>query len=181
MWKGRGSREKGVKGLFNKDMDEAFEMAELALKSQEVPVGCVIQFQGATIARGCNEVNITKNATRHAEMVAIDQVLAYSKSHSKSLKALCGDSRVYVTVEPCIMCAYALRQVGLLNIVYGCKNERFGGCGSVLDIHEAEVDPSLGKLSCSFASELDQERAKKLLKRFYEGANPNTASSDSNS
>lgn len=162
-------------------MDQAFEMAELALKSQEVPVGCVIQHQGETIARGCNEVNITKNATRHAEMVAIDQLLAYSKSHDKPLKELCSASKVYITVEPCIMCAYALRQVGLVNIVYGCKNERFGGCGSVLDIHKAEVDPSLGKLNCSFASDLEQERAKQLLKRFYEGTNPNTALLDPNS
>ncbi len=152
-------------------------MAELALKNQEVPVGCVIEHEGAIIARGCNEVNISKNATRHAEMVAIDQVLVYSENSDKPLKELCDTSKVYVTVEPCIMCTFALRQVGLTEIVYGCKNERFGGCGSVLSIHKADIiDSSLKKLECSFASEVDQERARLMLKRFYEGANPNTTS-----
>ena len=159
-------------------MEEAFEMAGLVLRNKEVPVGCVIQHDGTTIARGCNEVNISKNATRHAEMVAIDQVLAYSENYGKPLKEVCDSSKVYVTVEPCIMCAFALRQVGLTNIVYGCKNERFGGCGSVLGIHEAEIDPLLKKLNCTSASEVDQERARLLLKRFYEGENPNTAHLD---
>ena len=156
-------------------MNKAFEMAEFALRCKEVPVGCVVEHEGAIIARGCNEVNISKNATRHAEMVAIDQVLAYSHRIKKPLRELCESSTVYITVEPCIMCAYALRQVGLVNVVYGCRNDRFGGCGSVLSIHKAELDPALKKLNCFTASDAEQERAKQMLKCFYEGDNPNTA------
>ena len=160
------------------EMDEAFEMAELALRNKEVPVGCVVEYEGRIIARGCNEVNISKNATRHAEMVAIDQVLAFSERSNKPLNEICHSCRIYVTVEPCIMCTFALRLTGLTSVVHGCKNERFGGCGSVLSIHEALLDPSLKQLSCSSASEAEQEKAKVMLKHFYEGGNPNTASPD---
>lgn len=155
-------------------MDKAFEMAELALKRTEVPVGCVVEFRGEVIAQGCNEVNVSKNATRHAEVVAIDQLVEYAKSVEMPLNELCAASILYVTVEPCIMCAHALRLVGLTSVLYGCKNERFGGCGSVLDVHEAEMDPSLKNLSCSTVSESDEKRAKMLLKQFYEGDNPNS-------
>lgn len=156
-------------------MNKAFEMAEFALMHQEVPVGCVIEYKGEIIARGCNEVNISKNATRHAEMVAIDQLLEYSRSLGKPppSEEISSSSCVYVTVEPCIMCAFALRSVGLVRVVYCCRNERFGGCGSVLSVHQEDLDPSLKELDCSTLSEEHEERAKSLLKRFYEGENPN--------
>lgn len=156
-------------------MNKAFEMAGLALQSKEVPVGCVVEYKGETIAEGCNEVNISKNATRHAEMVAIDQLLEYAEKMSVTLKELCAASCLYVTVEPCIMCAFALRQVGLTSVVFGCRNDRFGGCGSVMDIHQAAMDPSLKKVNCRRASLGDQERARLMLKQFYEGENPNTS------
>lgn len=151
-------------------------MAELALKRSEVPVGCVLEYKGEIIAQGCNEVNITKNATRHAEMVAMDQALEHARSATVSLKDMCADCCLYVTVEPCIMCASALRLVGITHVMYGCRNERFGGCGSVLDVHQAKLDPLLSELTCTSASEDDQERAKSLLRQFYEGENPNTSS-----
>lgn len=157
-------------------MGRAFEMAELALQRKEVPVGCVVDYKGAIIAQGCNEVNVSKNATRHAEMVAIDQVLEYVRTAGVSLEEVCASSCVCVTVEPCIMCAFALRQVGLTNVVFGCKNERFGGCGSVLSIDKAVLDASIKELNCISACEGDQERAKLMLKQFYEGKNPNTSS-----
>ena len=157
-------------------MNKAFEMAEFALKHQEVPVGCVIEYKGEIIAQGCNEVNISKNATRHAEMVAVDQLLDYARNCNMELEELCGSCCVYVTVEPCIMCAFALRSVGLLTVTFGCKNERFGGCGSVLDIHSAKMDPSLKTLILIPASDDFIQRAKSLLKKFYEGENPNTLS-----
>lgn len=151
-------------------------MAELALKRSEVPVGCVLEYKGEIIAQGCNEVNISKNATRHAEMVTIDQALEYAKSASVPLKDICAGCCLYVTVEPCIMCASALRLVGITHVIYGCNNDRFGGCGSVLDAHQSEMDPLLSELRCASASDDDQERAKLLLRRFYEGENPNTSS-----
>lgn len=155
-------------------MDIAFEMAELALRHKEVPVGCVVEFKGEIIARGCNEVNISKNATRHAEMVAIDQILEYAQKRCMPLEEVCGCSCVYVTVEPCIMCAFALRSIGLINVVFGCKNQRFGGCGSVLSIHQADFESSLKVLNCSSTPDKDQVRARILLKQFYEDDNPNS-------
>ena len=164
-----------VKSNFGYFMDKAFEMAEFALEHQEVPVGCVIEHKGKIIARGCNEVNISKNATRHAEMVAIDQIIEEAKIRGIPLAELCDSSCVYVTVEPCIMCVFALRMVGLKTVIHGCQNERFGGCGSVLNIHQATLDPLLEQLHCSAASDEHCDRAKSLLKQFYDGNNPNTS------
>lgn len=67
--------------------------------------------------------------TRHAEFVAIASIL---QSHPISIFH---QTDLYVTVEPCIMCASALRQYGIRTVYYGCSNDRFGGTGSVLSIH----------------------------------------------
>ncbi len=153
------------------------EMAELALRNGEVPVGCVIVSAGDVIAKGCNEVNVSLNATRHAEMVAFDQLMQYSQKHGRSLDAVCASSVVYVTVEPCIMCAYALRLVGLCKVVFGCHNDRFGGCGSVLDVSDRPfLVPSPGGEQPLKVLELVPgvmaEEAVAMLQRFYEGENP---------
>lgn len=156
----------------------AFDMAQRALEAGEVPVGCVVVREGEIIARGCNEVNKTLNATRHAEMVAVDELMDYCTSKTETLSNICKDSVIYITVEPCVMCAYALRTVGLCRIVYGCSNERFGGCGSVLDVHcrelksgcAADGGKDLDPLLCS--SGVMKDRAIHLLQKFYEGENP---------
>ena len=92
------------------------DVAVEALNAGEVPVGCVIVHGGEVIARGRNEVTETKNATRHAEFVAVDQALAWASGRDPSktreeLYAIFRDCDFYVTVEPCIMCAAALRCV----------------------------------------------------------------------
>ena len=92
------------------------------------------------MGEGSNEVNATKNATRHAEFIAIDQTRAYCKKHCLNEEDIFNNSILYVTTEPCIMCTAALRLVGIKNVVFGCPNPRFGGCGSVLDIHSKEFD-----------------------------------------
>ena len=159
----------------------ALDMAQHALESGEVPVGCVVVRQGEIIARGCNDVNRTLNATRHAEMIVVDQLVDYcSREDEKSLAQICTESILYVTVEPCVMCAHALRLTGLCRIVYGCCNERFGGCGSVLDVHERELKHGgcstleggdvLTPLHCTPG--VMRNKAVKLLQQFYEGKNP---------
>ena len=160
-------------------MECAFDMAQHALQCGEVPVGCVVVYNGEIIARGCNEVNKTLNATRHAEMVAVDQLVDYCSQQKDSFTYICGGSTLYVTVEPCVMCAYALRLVGLCKIVYGCNNERFGGCGSVLNVHSRELKSSCSALSGTTPlpvlqcySGLMKERAVRALQKFYEGENP---------
>ncbi len=156
-------------------MNKAFDMAELALRCREVPVGCVIEHRGEVIAKGCNEVNITKNPTRHAEMVAIDQLLEYAREKTMTTEELCNASRMFVTVEPCVMCAFALRTIGVTTVIFGCRNERFGGCGSVLNVHQVDMEgESLKPLECSPGTEQHRDRAKYLLQKFYDGDNPNT-------
>ena len=113
-------------------MEAAFAMAQEALDVGEVAVGCVVACGGDVIARGRNATNQTKTGTRHAEIEAIDALVA-QHGHERA-KELLRASDLYVTVEPCIMCAAALRLVGVRRVFFGCINERFGGCGSVLPI-----------------------------------------------
>nr|KAF6461308.1 hypothetical protein HJG59_000338 [Molossus molossus] len=90
-------------------MEEAMQMAKEALESIEVPVGCLMVYNNEVVGKGRNEVNQTKNATRHAEMVAIDQALDWCRRSGRSPSSVFEHTALYVTVEPCIMCAAALR------------------------------------------------------------------------
>ncbi|XP_028252527.1 tRNA-specific adenosine deaminase 2 isoform X2 [Parambassis ranga] len=120
-------------------MAKAFDMARDALENGEVPVGCLMVYKGQVVGKGRNEVNETKNATRHAEMVALDQVLDWCRRSNLDVRSVCEQTALYVTVEPCVMCAAALRLLNIPAVVYGCRNERFGGCGSVLDVSSADL------------------------------------------
>ncbi|KAI9469276.1 cytidine deaminase-like protein [Coemansia mojavensis] len=111
-------------------MRKALEMAEEAYLVNEVPVGCVFVLDGEIVGQGRNRTNISKNGTRHAELVAIDRMIQAGIQDFKQMQ-------LYVTVEPCIMCASALRQIKIQSVVYGCGNDRFGGCDSVLQVNSA--------------------------------------------
>ncbi|WWD21224.1 hypothetical protein CI109_105708 [Kwoniella shandongensis] len=145
-------------------MREALYMAEEALANDEVPVGCVFVKDGGAIARARNRTNEWRNATLHAELEAIDHLIL---SHPPPLSTI----TLYVTVEPCVMCASALRQVGIGRVVYGCGNDRFGGCGSVIDVN------SSSRLNSHPAYIAEggyyREEAIMLLRRFYMSQNPN--------
>lgn len=144
-------------------MLQALNQAKKALECSEVPVGCLFVYNGHSIGTGCNRVNETKNATRHAELVAIDDILQWCMEEQLDYKDVFAKTTLYVTVEPCIMCASALCQLNLAGIIYGCANERFGGCGSVLSVQGENI--CIGGI---FA-----EQAVDLLKQFYKGENPN--------
>ncbi|KAL9109941.1 MAG: hypothetical protein Q9227_005464 [Pyrenula ochraceoflavens] len=111
-------------------MQKAIDMAELALRTGETPVGCVLVYDEKVVGSGMNDTNRSLNGTRHAEFLALSQALS---THPPSILSA---TDLYVTVEPCIMCASALRQYGIRTVYYGCGNERFGGNGSVLSIHD---------------------------------------------
>jgi len=112
-----------------------------------------------------------ENATRHAEMVAIDQALDWCHRSGKSPSEVFEHTVLYVTVEPCIMCAAALRLMKIPLVVYGCQNERFGGCGSVLNIASADL-PNTGRpFQC--IPGYRAEEAVEMLKTFYKQENPN--------
>ncbi|KAL4241302.1 tRNA-specific adenosine deaminase [Abortiporus biennis] len=97
----------------HKWMRKAMEMAEEALSAGEVPVGCVFVRDEKIIAKARNRTNELRNATRHAELEAIDEMLAKNLLTSDSSNSLLHDVVLYVTVEPCIMCSSALRQLGI--------------------------------------------------------------------
>uniref|UniRef100_A0A1I7WMD2 CRC domain-containing protein n=1 Tax=Heterorhabditis bacteriophora TaxID=37862 RepID=A0A1I7WMD2_HETBA len=116
-------------------MEHAYQLAHEALEDNEVPVGCVFVHKGREIGRGRNEVNRTKDPTTHAEMVAIRRMQTEIPNLSEILPELV----LYVTLEPCIMCACGLYELGkfylfivsIMKVVYGASNERFGGIKSV--------------------------------------------------
>ncbi|XP_048131659.1 tRNA-specific adenosine deaminase TAD2-like isoform X1 [Rhodamnia argentea] len=121
----------------------AIDQAKLALDSLEVPVGCVIVEDENVIAAGRNRTNETRNATRHAEMEAIDVLLiqwqrtGFTAAEVAEKFSACS---LYVTCEPCIMCAAALSIIGIKEVYYGCANDKFGGCGSILSLHSSSSE-----------------------------------------
>ncbi|KAI9504541.1 cytidine deaminase-like protein [Coemansia spiralis] len=142
-------------------MQEALKMADEAYEASEVPVGCVFVQNDRIVGQGRNETNITKNGSRHAELVAIDRMLASgSNFHLDDFKT----TDLYVTVEPCIMCASALRQVGIRSVFYGCANDRFGGCESVLHVSS---DQGLDGLPYYSEGGYCRDEAVLMLRRFY--------------
>uniref|UniRef100_A0A493TK11 tRNA-specific adenosine deaminase 2 n=1 Tax=Anas platyrhynchos platyrhynchos TaxID=8840 RepID=A0A493TK11_ANAPP len=154
-------------------MQRALDVARGALEVGEVPVGCLLVYEGRVLGEGRNEVNETKNPTRHAEMVAIDQVLDWCQQNNKNHEEVFSNSVLYVTVEPCIMCAAAVRLMKIPRVVYGCQNERFGGCGSVLSISSDDMVDTGEPFECM--SGYYAKEAVELLKAFYRQENPNAS------
>jgi len=168
--------------LHDEWMERTFLFAEQAFNVGEVPVGCILVCDNSKIIGiGRNKVNETKNASCHAELVAIDNAIQTineeeDNTQTYSIYDFMKKCIMYVTVEPCVMCAAALRAVNIPRVYYGCKNERFGGCGSVMDIAlDKRLNNSLGPtLHCIGGKQ--SERAVTLLKKFYKQDNPNTGS-----
>lgn len=146
-------------------MENALENGRTANVNNEVPVGCVFVYENAIIAYGANMVNKTKNATRHAEFICIDQVLDFCKDKNLTPSEVFRETSVVVTVEPCIMCAAALHQLNVKEIVFGCVNDRFGG-KTVLDVFE------LLQSQIPLTGGIRDDEAMDLLKEFYKGENP---------
>ncbi|PVU89658.1 hypothetical protein BB559_005001 [Furculomyces boomerangus] len=92
-------------------MTEAFKYADEAYNIGEVPIGCVFVHNGKVVAGGRNATNETKNGTQHAELIAINKLLSPQNS-THFTPQMFKETTLYVTVEPCIMCSYALRQLG---------------------------------------------------------------------
>jgi len=115
----------------NKDefyMQEALKEAMKAFNSDEVPVGAVIVHKGNIIARAHNQIKMLKDPTAHAEMIAITQAAAGLQNERLI------DCSVYVTIEPCSMCAGAMVLARIKNLIYGACDAKAGACGSVVDL-----------------------------------------------
>ncbi|ABN64803.2 tRNA-specific adenosine deaminase subunit [Scheffersomyces stipitis CBS 6054] len=131
-----------------------------ALTVNETPVSCLIEDieTNEILSIGYNYTNISLNGTKHAEFIAVKRL------RDSNLNIDFGKVRLIVSVEPCIMCASFLRQLGIGEVVYGCSNDRFGGNGTVLPIHS---DPNLPQEPyCSYGGILRSE-AIQLLRNFY--------------
>ena len=113
-------------------MRRALREAETALEAGEVPIGCVVVLDGRVIGRGWNRVETTRDPTAHAEMLAITAATS-TLGHSRLIGA-----RVFVTVEPCLMCAGALLLARVGEIVFGAFEPKFGAMGSQLCIQDVE-------------------------------------------
>lgn len=153
-------------------MKEAIRQAKKAKALDEVPIGCVIVHEGKIIARGYNRRNTDKNTLSHAELNAI-------RKASKKL----GDWRLegctmYVTLEPCQMCAGALVQSRIDEVMIACMNPKAGCAGSVINIlemegfnHKVKVSKGILEEECSqmlseFFRELrEKKKALKMLKK----------------
>ncbi|XP_055322039.1 tRNA-specific adenosine deaminase 2 [Sitodiplosis mosellana] len=149
----------------DKFMNDALENGRMANEQKEVPVGCVFVYRNEIIAYGANLVNKTKNATRHAEFICIDQVFDYCKQNQLAYSDVFQEISVIVTVEPCIMCAAALNQLKVKEIIFGCVNDRFGGT-TVLNVFE------LLQSNVTLHGDVRADEAMELLKEFYKGENP---------
>lgn len=152
-------------------MHLALTQARRALQLGEVPIGCIIfSEKGEVLARSGNRCNELINSTRHAELEAlqVSRLLLGDTFHTDIQKA-----ELFVTCEPCIMCAGALLSVGIRRVVFGCRNDRFGGCGSVLELSDGSCGLPEGGRPFECIGGVLEEESVALLRLFYEGPNPN--------
>src|SRR6187200_1323772 len=131
-------------------MREALRQAEKAYATDEVPVGAVVVREGKIIARAHNQVELLKDATAHAEMLALTQA-----------EAAVGDWRLndcdlYVTKEPCAMCAGALVHVRMRRVIFGCSDPRSGAAGGTINLlqlpglnHHCEITAGVLAQECA--------------------------------
>lgn len=133
-----------------KYMKEAIKQAKKAYALGEVPIGCVIVYEGKIIGRGYNRRTIDKNTIAHAEMIAIKK--ASKKMDDWRLE----DCTMYVTLEPCQMCSGAIVQSRMKRVVVGCMNPKAGCAGSILNLlqmeefnHRVELETGVLEEECS--------------------------------
>jgi tRNA(adenine34) deaminase len=148
-------------------MGEALRQARRAWQQEEVPIGAVIVHEGQIIARAANQVEMLKDATAHAEMLALTQA-----------QAAFGDWRLnecelYVTKEPCPMCAGAMVHVRLKRVIFGCPSEKDGAAGSLLNLLQ---HPRLNH-RCDITSGVRHDECAAMLQAFFRerrdsGGNP---------
>jgi len=138
-------------------MQQALELAREAFDSDEVPVGALCVLQGEVVGQGRNRVEERGDASAHAELLAIKQ--ASERLNRWRLT----DVTLYSTLEPCIMCAGAIRLSRISHVVYGALDHRMGGFGSCVDLSQ---NKSLGPLTLVTGGILEDQSAE-MLKSFF--------------
>ncbi|KAH3687279.1 hypothetical protein WICPIJ_001741 [Wickerhamomyces pijperi] len=156
-------------------MKQALRLASHALHTNEVPVACVFVHSptNSIVSYGMNSTNDSLSGVKHAEFRGIEEILSktcslpeFQTGGGKQPIEIFKEIELYVTVEPCVMCASALRQIGIKRVYFGCGNERFGGNGSVLKIND---DPQVKDLFTGYVSYpgIYRKCAILLLREFY--------------
>ena len=146
-------------------MQEALKEAYKAQEHGEVPIGCVIEYKGEIIGRGHNLRNSKKNPLCHAEITAINEAAGVIRDWRLE------ECTLYVTVEPCPMCAGAIVQARIPNVVFGTRNSKAGCAGSILNIlnepsfnHQVNVTDGILKEECA-------KPMSEFFKQFRKGHN----------
>ncbi len=154
--------------LLNDDyfMREALRLARKAASHDEVPIGAVIVNQGRIIARAWNQVETLKDATAHAEMLALTQ--AESAMDDWRLN----ECDLYVTKEPCPMCAGAIVHCRIRRVIFGCPDAKGGGAGGFWNLLQA---PNLNH-RCEITSGVLNDECVGILKSFFAEARARKAS-----
>lgn len=138
-------------------MQQALEQARLAAQCGEVPVGAIVVKDGVVIGRGSNAPIGEHDPTAHAEIQAMRQAAAYLGNYRLV------DCELYVTLEPCAMCAGAIQHARIARLVYGASDPKTGACGSVVDLMaEAKLNHHADVVSGVMA-----EDCGKLLSDFF--------------
>ena len=140
-----------------KFMKEALKEAKKAYDKLEVPVGCVIVKDGKIIARAHNLKETKKDTTNHAEIIAIKK--ASKKLESWRLKGC----DLYVTLEPCSMCAGAIINSRISNVYFGAKDDKTGAVGSVFNLFEDYIFNH----KVEYKGQVLEEECEKILKDFF--------------
>ncbi len=138
-------------------MRQAIAEAKKAFEEDEVPVGAIIVYGNSVIAKAHNQREMLLDPTAHAEMIAITQASAYLQNWRLS------DTTVYITLEPCTMCAGALVQARVKNLVYAAKDEKYGACESIVNLVN---DPRFNHRMNVISGVLGDE-CSLLLKQFF--------------
>ena len=148
-------------------MRHALAEAKLALSKKEVPIGAVVVYEEKIIGRGHNQVERLNDPTAHAEIIAIGAASSFLDSWRLS------GATIYVTIEPCAMCAGAIVLSRLDRLVFGAKDPKAGACGSLYNIvqdirlnHQVQVIPYILEQECS-----------QILESFFEKIRQNTKKS----
>jgi len=139
-------------------MQEALAEARKALEKGEVPVGAVVVYEGRVVGRGHNLVESILDPTAHAEIVAIQAAA------NRLVDWRLNDCTLYVTLEPCPMCAGAVVLSRIGRVVFGARDPRWGACGSIFHVLDAESPD----VKVELVSGVCESEAAGLLKEFFE-------------
>ncbi len=156
------SPENRLRPLSGSELDASFmhlalQQAELAQNEGEVPVGAVVTLQDKVIGVGHNKTITNQDPSAHAEIVALRSAAQALGNHRLT------GATLYVTLEPCVMCAGAILQARIAKLVFATPDERAGAAGSVVDV----LNSPLMNHKCSVHSGVMKQEAKGLLSNFF--------------